>query len=179
MSKSCFRTVSRKSTVSLGSKSGIGHGLGIFYFLEGEEVWSRGNYPDDREYAKAIVEEVEARLGRVRARKIRPNHGTVFPNLSVLPNGTLRTWHPRGPERMEIWAWTFVDKAAPPKVKEAQRINVTQTFSTAGTWEQDDMDNWMQVTRSGRGAASRRIPANFQMGMGHETTHPDFPGRVG
>ena len=37
----------------------------------------------------------------------------------------------------------------------------------------------MQVTRSGRGAASRRIPSNFQMGMGHETTHPDFPGRVG
>ena len=79
----------------------------------------------------------------------------------------------------EIWAWTFVDKAAPPEVKEAQRINVTQTFSTAGTWEQDDMDNWMQVTRSGRGAASRRVPVNFQMGMGHETTHPDFPGRVG
>ena len=99
MSKSCFRTVSRKSTVSLGSKSGNGHGLGIFYFLEGEEVWSRGNYPDDREYAKALVEEVEARLGRVRARKIRPNHGTVFPNLSVLPNGTLRIWHPRGPEK--------------------------------------------------------------------------------
>ena len=158
---------------------GNGHGLGIFYFLDGEEVWSRGDYPDDREYAKAIVEEVETRLGRVRARKIRPNHGTVFPNLSFLPNGTLRIWHPRGPEKMEIWAWTFVDKAAPPEVKEAQRINVTQTFSTAGTWEQDDMDNWIQVTRSGRGAASRRIPANFQMGMGHETTHPDFPGRVG
>ena len=158
---------------------GNGHGLGIFYFLEGEEVWSRGNYPDDREYAKAIVEEVEARLGRVRARKIRPNHGTVFPNLSFLPNGTLRIWHPRGPEKMEIWVWTFVDKAAPPEVKEAQWINITQTFSTAGTWEQDDMDNWMQATRSGRGGASRRIPANFQMGMGHETTHPDFPGRVG
>ena len=80
---------------------------------------------------------------------------------------------------MEIWAWTFVDEAAPPEVKKAQRINITQTFSTAGTWEQDDMDNWMQVTRSGRGAASRRIPANFQMDKGHETTHPDFPGRVG
>ena len=30
---------------------GNGHGLGIFYFLEGEEVWSRGNYPDDRRCA--------------------------------------------------------------------------------------------------------------------------------
>ncbi len=158
---------------------GNGHGLGIFYFLEGEEVWSRSNYPDTREYAKAIIDEVEQRLGRVRARKVRPNHGTVFPNLSFLPNGTLRIWHPRGPGKMEIWAWIFVDKAAPAEVKEAQRINVTQTFSTAGTWEQDDMDNWMQVARSGRGAVSRRTLANYQMGLGHETTHPDLRGRIG
>ena len=72
---------------------------------------------------------MKSRLGRVRARKIRPNHGTVFPNLSFLPNGTLRIWHPRGPEKMEIWAWTFVDKAAPPKVKKAQRIDITQTLT--------------------------------------------------
>ena len=159
---------------------GNGHGIGIPLIPEGEDEFGSGDVaPSTVKYMEATAAEAEARLGALRGRKIGGFHATVFPNFSFLSNSTMRVWHPRGPERMEIWAWTYVDRDAPPEVKEDTRIYNTQTFSAAGTWEQDDMDNWMQVTRSGRGAVSRRIPANFQMGLGHETSHPDLPGRVG
>ena len=44
-----------------------------------------------------------------------------------------------------------------------------QTFGPAGTFEQDDMDNWEQCSRSGQGVVSRRYPLNVQMGLGHES----------
>src|SRR6202007_305755 len=51
----------------------------------------------------------------------KPIVGTVFPNFSMLrpTSRTFRVWHPRGPERTEVWAWVFADRAAPQKVKEA------------------------------------------------------------
>ena len=48
---------------------------------------------------------------------INPIVGTVFPNFSLLrgTSRTFRVWHPRGPDKTEIWSWVFVDKAAPPR----------------------------------------------------------------
>jgi hypothetical protein len=62
----------------------------------------------------------------------------------------------------------FVDKAAPPEVKNAFRLAGVRGFSPSGTFEQDDMDNWQECTRTCRGVMSRRIPVNNQMGLGHE-----------
>lgn len=56
-------------------------------------------------------------------------HATVFPNFSYLPvNGSIRIWHPKGPDKMEVWAWTIVDKSMPPEVREAQRLYNLRTF---------------------------------------------------
>ena len=73
-----------------------------------------------------------------------------------------------GPDKTEIWSWVFADKAAPPEVKNAFRLAGVRGFSPAGTFEQDDMDNWQECTQTCRGVMSRRMPINNQMGLGHE-----------
>ncbi len=125
--------------------------------------------PEVLAYEEAIRPEVEKRLGD-RARRINPIVGTVFPNFSLLraTSRTFRVWQPRGPDKTEVWSWVFVDKAAPPEVKEAIRLAGVRGFSPSGTFEQDDMDNWQECTQTCRGVMARRMPVNTQMGMGHE-----------
>ena len=125
--------------------------------------------PEILAYEEAIKPEVEARLGP-RSRLINPIVGTMFPNFSMLraTSRTFRVWHPRGPDKTEVWSWAFVDKAAPPEVKKAIRLAAVRGFSPSGTFEQDDMDNWQECTQTCRGAVSRRIPLNQQMGLGHD-----------
>ena len=81
---------------------------------------------------------------------------------------TFRVWHPRGPDKVEVWACIYVDKAAPPDVKEAYRLAGIHTFSPSGTLEQDDMENWQECTRTCEGVVARRYPLNYQMGIGSE-----------
>jgi phenylpropionate dioxygenase-like ring-hydroxylating dioxygenase large terminal subunit len=125
--------------------------------------------PEILEYEKQIKPEVEARLG-ARSRLINPIVGTMFPNFSMLraTSRTFRVWHPRGPDKTEVWSWVFVDKAAPPEVKNAIRLAGVRGFSPSGTFEQDDMDNWQECTLTCRGAVSRRVVLNQQMGLGHD-----------
>jgi 3-phenylpropionate/trans-cinnamate dioxygenase subunit alpha len=113
--------------------------------------------------------EIEKRLGN-RIGAVNPVVGTVFPNFSMLraTSHTFRVWHPRGPEKTEVWSWVFVDKAAPPHVKEALRLSGVRGFGPSGTFEQDDMDNWQECTQTTRGVVSRRYQLNMQMGLGHE-----------
>ena len=75
---------------------------------------------------------------------------------------------PKGLNKTEIWVWAYVDRAAPAQVKDAMRLASLRSFSPAGTFEQDDMDNWQGCTESSRGAVSRRYSLNMQMGLGHE-----------
>jgi 3-phenylpropionate/trans-cinnamate dioxygenase alpha subunit len=100
-------------------------------------------------YEEAIRLQVEARLGP-RYGQVNPIVGTVFPNFSFLRAAarTFRVWHPRGPDKIEIWSWIYVDTAAPPEVKEAVRLAGVRAFSPSGTFEQDDMDNWQQYRKS-------------------------------
>jgi 3-phenylpropionate/trans-cinnamate dioxygenase alpha subunit len=102
----------------------------------------------------------------------------VVPNFSLLraTSRTFRVWHPRGPENTEVWSWVFVDKAAPPEIKEAIRLSGTRGFGPSGTFEQDDMDNWQECTRTCRGVMSRRMPVNTQMGLGHDRFDPALGG---
>ena len=144
---------------------GLGHGL----ICIGADRYGDAPLPEIQEYERAIRPEVEARLGP-RAKLVNPIVGTVFPNFSVLrgTSRTLRVWQPRGPGRTEIQSWVVVDKAAPPEVKEAFRLAGVRGFSPGGTFEQDDMDNWQECTQTCRGVASRRVPLNNRMGLGHD-----------
>ena len=144
---------------------GNGHAL----ICIGPDGFGDAPMPEIQSYEREIRPEVNRRLGS-RAALINPIVGTVFPNFSLLrgTSRTLRVWHPRGPEKTEIWSWVFVDKAAPAEVKNAFRLSGVRGFSPAGTFEQDDMDNWQECTQTCRGVMARRMPINNQMGLGHE-----------
>ena len=120
-------------------------------------------------YEDAIRPGMAERLG-ARLNLVKPIVGTVFPNFSLLrpTSRTFRVWHPRGPDKTEVWAWVYADKKAPPEVKEAIRLAGARVFGPSGTFEQDDMDNWQGCTQTGRGVVARRYALNYEMGLGHE-----------
>jgi 3-phenylpropionate/trans-cinnamate dioxygenase subunit alpha len=135
--------------------------------------------PEILAYEAEIAAEMAKRLGP-RLKMVKPTVGTVFPNLSMLraSSRTFRVWHPRGPDKTEVWSWVYTDKAAPPQVKEAIRLAGLRAFSPAGTFEQDDMDNWQGCTQTGRGVVARRYPLNYGMGLGHDRFDEAFQARA-
>jgi phenylpropionate dioxygenase-like ring-hydroxylating dioxygenase large terminal subunit len=131
--------------------------------------------PEIQEYEKAIALEIAKRLGP-RSGRGKPIVSTMFPNFSMLraSSRTFRVWHPRGPEKTEVWSWIYVDKAAPPEIKKAFRLAGMRAFSPSGTFEQDDMDNWQGCTQTGRGVVARRYPLSYEMGLGRERFDEEF-----
>ena len=124
--------------------------------------------PEIIAYEESIRDEVLKRVGE-RLQLIRPHVGTIFPNLSILRSvaRTFRVWQPKGPGRTEIQAAVYVDKAAPPEVKEAFRLQALRAFGPSGAFEQDDMDNWEGCSKAGLGVVARRHQLNIGMGLGH------------
>ena len=133
--------------------------------------------PDLVAYEQDTRPEVVARLGP-RAEQVSPIVGTVFPNLSIIrsTSHSFRVWHPKGPGEIEIWAWIFVDKAAPPQVKEALRVNGLRGFGPSGTFEQDDMDNWQECTPHFPGRGFPPLRPEYADGTRPRTILPR-PGR--
>jgi phenylpropionate dioxygenase-like ring-hydroxylating dioxygenase large terminal subunit len=107
--------------------------------------------------------------------------GTVFPNFSLLSFVgfvTVRLWHPRGPNRMEVWSWGLVEREAPPAVVELARKMQILTFSPSGIFEQDDGEMWGECVEAMGGVYRRRFPLNYQMGAGHGRRDPEKPGLI-
>lgn len=155
---------------------GGGHGMGVTLVEQGGNL---GISPLLQQYMESVRPEMEAHLGAERASKLSTVHATLFPNFSFLGSGTVRVWHPKGPERMEIWAWVWVDKDAPQAVKDEVRRQSAYNFNASGMFEQDDGENWNQCTLSSRGYVARQYPFNYQMGLGHEQAMEEHPGRRG
>jgi len=128
-----------------------------------------------KEYEEKIRPKVAERLGE-RFNKLNPIVGTVFPNFSFLraSSRVFRVWQPKGPDKIEIWSWVFVDKAAPAEVKEALRLTGIRGFSPSGTFEQDDMDNWQECSQTPRGVIARRRQLNYQQGLGQDGYDEDL-----
>lgn len=157
--------------------AGKGHGTG--FFTEGDLTPLIMGPIVGKYFEVDTMREAEQRLGQARAHRIKASHATVFPSLSYLPQvQTLRVWHPKGPQRMEVWTWIFVDKAAPAEVKEAFRKATVRNFGPGAMFEQEDGENWSQCSAAARGYVSRHRRSNLQMSMGEETSDPEFPGRV-
>jgi phenylpropionate dioxygenase-like ring-hydroxylating dioxygenase large terminal subunit len=167
----------RRRAASMQMTPGGGHGMGVH----------RPDLDDSRGARPAIVEayidatrpEVAEHLSYDQAYRVDPVHSTVFPNFSFLNNGTMRVWHPKGPEKMEVWAWVVVEKDAPPEVKRAILRNSQYNFNVSGMFEQDDGENWNQCSASSRGHIGRQHDFNYQMGLGHDERMEGFPGRRG
>jgi len=152
-----------------------GHGSG-FFFTEHPDanVWVDGEVS---QYFRDTYPEAEARLGKVRARRLA-GHNNMFPTMSWL-NGTatLRVWHPRGPNQVEVWAFCIADKNASPEVKAAFERSATRAFGPAGFLEQDDSENWVEVQKVLRGKRARQTRLIVEMGIGNERLRDDgIPG---
>ena len=79
-----------------------GHGTG--FFTESGDVLGVivGRGPGD--WFQGGNPEVVERLGHHRALNMRGMHATLFPTFSFLPGvNTMRVWHPKGPNEMEVW----------------------------------------------------------------------------
>lgn len=123
-------------------------------------------------------EALRERLGDARVEgPLTTGHATVFPNFSYLPvNGSIRVWHPKGPDEMEVWAWTVLDKSMPPDVRTAQRLYNLRTFGPSGIFEQDDGENWSEIQAISHGWRTNSVPLNYQMGLGTERDDGVHPG---
>lgn len=168
-------------TEGLQFSSSLGHGAGFFTVgadagilpaIVGEQAASF--------FLNEARDIARARLGKERVDRLNSGHASVFPNLSFLWGiQTLRVWHPKGPDETEVWAWTIVDRDWPDEVKDAYRRGVLRSFSAAGTFEQDDGENWNEIQRVLRGYRARSQPLNVSMGIGHaRDDRVGYPGRM-
>lgn len=120
--------------------------------------------------------------------EVRTAVGTVFPNLSFLVQPfsripgeagvrfcTMRLWHPVGPGRMRMYSWCLVPKDAPQEYKDESYRAYTLAFGQAGTFEQDDFENWINVTRQAGSSLVRDLDFPYLMGLDREPV-TDFPG---
>lgn len=106
-------------------------------------------------------------------------HATIFPNFSYLPvNGSIRVWHPKGPNKMEVWAWTVLDRSMPEDVAKAQRLYNLRTFGPSGIFEQDDGENWSECQANAGAFMVSNTPLNYQMGIGRVGENEGYPGKT-
>lgn len=121
-------------------------------------------------------------------RDVRTAVGTVFPNLSLLIQPfsripgqpgvrfcTMRLWHPTGAGKLRMLSWCLVPRDASQEYKDEAYRAYTLAFGAAGMFEQDDFENWTNVTRQAGSSIVRDLYFPYQMGMDQEPV-PDFPG---
>jgi ethylbenzene dioxygenase subunit alpha len=135
---------------------------------------SRDTFHLFQEYYDATIDEVERRLGKFRARQVQ------LGNHSLFPNGVLgfRLAFPRGPLKTEFWHFVLLEKDAPEAIKRVIRTGSQANNGAAGLFEQDDVDNWRQVTAASTSRLGRQHAQDLSMGLGHAGAHPDYPGLV-
>lgn len=150
-----------------------GHGGG--YYASDEPQPPAWLEPLARSWFEDTHSQVEKRLGRDSANRAS-GHNTLFPNFSWL-NGTntIRVWHPRGPNRVEVWSWVLVDSVAPLEVKDAFRRGASRAFGPSGVVEQDDGENWVEIQRTLAGSHTRRNSLCYA--MGDEVSRPERTDR--
>lgn len=115
---------------------------------------------------------------------------TIFPNMSWVhfplafgPNEmfvnffNLRVWQPTAAGETEIWSWFLADKEASEAYKQASlRIGIN-TFTAAGTFDQDDAEAWAAIDAGSRGTIGKRMMSSYQMILASEDERlKDFPG---
>ena len=136
----------------------------------------RGMRPDNRElyeqYDQIAEADAERRLGFERGRTLQLGNHSLFPNTVL----GFRLALPRGPLKTEFWHFGMVPKNAPQEIKDSSQNATAQFNGAAGIFEQDDIDNWAQVTQASKSPLARKIPANLSMGVGHNHPSEEWPG---
>ena len=155
-----------------------GHGFGVINGAAAGIHVKREGYDKFLKETGPIVAE---KLGAEREHLYQGHWNTsIFPNTSLLyGTNTFKTWHPRGPHKIEVWTWTLVHKDMDDDTKRSVQREAIRSFGTAGTLESDDGENMMACTHSNRGQMTRKGKMNSSMGLQYEGPHPYYPGIVG
>jgi nitrite reductase/ring-hydroxylating ferredoxin subunit len=117
-------------------------------------------------------------------------HGNLFPNFSFvdglftttgdpdLPSISflnIRQWQPIGPHTTELWSWVLVARESPQWWRDASRITFMRTHGVSGTFDQDDVEIWSNITDANRGPIAQRQTFNYQLGLQAELD-PEWEG---
>ena len=159
-----------------GVQANAGPGHGLFLFRADPE---RPRTMATAEFMAANSPDAVARLGELRGRGgVDPIAGTVFPNLSFnfTPRiANLRMWMPRGPQRMEVWTWGIADADVADEVQQQMVSSFQMSFGVSGLVEQDDGDQWQEVTAGGRGYMAGATGPTSAWGWGTSSPTPTCP----
>lgn len=136
----------------------------------------RGVTPENKEtfdkWDEISDAEAERRLGYERARQLSLGNHSLFPNTVL----GFRLAHPRGPLKTEFWHFGLAPKNAPEEVKHGTQNSSGQFNGAAGIFEQDDIDNWRQMTEASKSPIGRTLAADLSMGLGHAGPREEWPG---
>ena len=91
-------------------------------------------------------------------------HPHVFPNFVIL-RYQAKLCLPRGPNKTEVWLFSFLDRNRPGKTLPILR-RAMREFGPAGLLEVDDGENWQQATLATKGVVGQSEPLNYAMGLG-------------
>jgi phenylpropionate dioxygenase-like ring-hydroxylating dioxygenase large terminal subunit len=145
------------------------------------------------ELSPRAVAWVEARHARrlesLAAYETRPSGfytANIWPNLSMNGFGTaiygrtLLQWHPRGPDSTEVWQWCFVEKSAPPEVKEQMAFILTHGQAAAGMIAPDDDDNFRRIRDVLHTNQGRHVNFNYELAReaDERSLLPELPGQI-
>ena len=156
-----------------------GHSLTAQVVEEGAPRYNRAVTPElipiIDEFYKRTLPEAEKRLGSFRARRLRLGNHSLFPHTVL----GLRLAHPRGPYNTEFWSFQTYEADAPKEYVKSLQLDHDQQNGISGMFEQDDQDNWIQVTQAGRSPRARKHLSYIPMGLGHAGPSDQFPGDRG
>ncbi|MEO3472883.1 Rieske 2Fe-2S domain-containing protein [Roseomonas sp. CAU 1739] len=135
-------------------------------------------YPEVEAWYREVHDRRVAQLGDTP--RVTMSVGTIFPNMSFHGRQprTIAVFHPISPTEMEMWRFCLEDADAPDAVNDTARHYFLRYSGPAGMTESDDMENWTYATDASRGPIARRMPYNYQMGMGHARPVPGLAGAV-
>lgn len=161
---------------------GKGHGIGL-----GETP----GMPPFLGFPEEVVASLEESLSpeqQAAFQPVRTAVGLVFPNLNLLSQPfspvpgepgirftTMRQAQSLGAGRMRLTSWCLVPKDASDAFKEEAYRAYTLAFGPGGMFEQDDMENFNNITNQLKGSMIRELDLPYLMGLDAEPV-PDYPG---
>ena len=155
-----------------------GHGL-VGLLGEAPKDALRGASRPVRDYYRSTMPEAMERLGPMRSRFLFIA-GLVFPNFGWVPGShTTRQYHPRGPDKMEVWSYCLVDAEAPQEIKDAMRQDYVQRLVLVACSSKTTAR--IGARSVPRAAAAWRVRSSLATtwGWGTSAATPSCRGRLG
>ncbi|ARF16062.1 aromatic ring-hydroxylating oxygenase subunit alpha [Sporosarcina ureae] len=147
--------------------------------------------PDGFAFPESLIDEYKERLSKDQydiLKQMKNMIVCVSPNIMILISSmdlkgqkisqtSLRIWKPTGPDSMEISSWVLVEKNATEEWKRLSEQAFTLTFGASGIFEQDDTENFTDITQNSKSPyhLQENIVFNYTMGM-HQDQVEDFVG---